>query len=90
MRTKQKKPLAWSRPATPEVADAIKRLIEIKSERAKLAEEFARVQKTIIAGNGGCAHGFRAAIRHTYASVTWRKVTAKEREYVTLLKATEQ
>ena len=90
MKAKNKKPLAWSAPASPEVADAIKRMIEIRDERARLAEESQNLQKTIIAGKGGSAHGVRAAIRYINASVRWRKITVKARTYVTLLKGVEQ
>lgn len=90
MDNKKKKPLAWSAPASPEVADAIKRMIEIRDERARLAEESQNLQKTIIAGKGGSAHGVRAAIRYINASVRWRKITVKARTYVTLLKGVEQ
>ena len=90
MDNKKKKPLAWSFPASSEVAEAIKRMIEIRDERARLAAEFSSLQKTIIAGKGGSAHGVRAAIRHINASVSWRKITVKARTYVTLLKGVEQ
>ena len=90
MANKKKKPLAWSAPASPEVAEAIKRMIEIRDERATLAAELSILQKTIIDGKGGSAHGVRAAIRHAYASVSWRKITIKARTYVTLLKGVEQ
>ena len=90
MDNKKKKPLAWSTPATPDVADAIKRMLEIQVERARLSEEFSRAQKTVISGKGGSAHGVRAAIRHVNASARWRKITVKARTYVTLLKGVEQ
>ena len=90
MSEKKKKPKAWSRPAVPEVADAIKRMLEIQAERKRLAEEFSQVQRAIIDGKGGSAHGVRAAIRHINASVRWRKITVKERDYVSLLKGDAQ
>lgn len=90
MKPKAKKAPAWSHEAKPEVAEAILRLLAAREARKRAEVEFWEAQQTIVRGNGGAAHGVRAAIRHIRAQVTYRRITVKARTYVVILDGVEQ
>lgn len=90
MKPKAKKAPAWSHEAKPEVAEAILRLLAARDARKQAEAEFREAQQIIIKGNGGAAHGVRAAIRHIRAQVTYRRITVKARTFVTILDGVEQ
>lgn len=82
---KPKKSLAWSHKATPRCSVAIKQLLALKEQSVILRKKIALLQSMIIKEGGGLAHGVRAAIRHQNASISYRRVKVKQREFVVFL-----
>lgn len=80
-----RKPPGFSQPAAPRVAVAVRELLKVQRRLTMLNAERAMLNRIIIDGGGGAAHGYRACIRHTHASCEMRRVTVKARAFVQLV-----
>lgn len=82
---KVKPPLKGSHIAAPKVAEAIRQLIRTRARQAILKQRSALLQKLIIEGGGGSAHGYRAYISHFNGFHGYRYINQRAKDTVKLV-----
>lgn len=75
---KARKPVLGSKPASPEVAAAMLRLIHVRAAQASMKQESKELRAAIMRGGGGTAHGYRAYVARVCAGSYYRVVKAHD------------